>query len=75
MNIIWEAKLDDKYNIYVERVEPYKGQLVIKEGDKELTHKFVTIAYDAQFGPDISDVEEWQRVCIDFIDNTLNKKV
>jgi hypothetical protein len=71
--IIWEAELDKKYKIYVERVEPYKGELVIKEGDKELTHKFVTIAYDAKFGPDINDVADWERMCINFIDNTLNK--
>ncbi len=71
--IIWEAELDKKYKVYVERVEPYKGELVIKEGDKELTRKFVTLSYDAKFGPDISDVTEWERVCIDFIDNTLNK--
>jgi len=49
------------------------SELVIKEGDKELTRKFVTLSYDAKFGPDISDVTEWERVCIDFIDNTLNK--
>ena len=75
MNIIWEAKLDNRYDIYVERVEPYKGELVIKDGNKELTHKFVTISYDAKFGPDIADTAEWERLCIDFIDNTLNKKV
>lgn len=65
--------VDEKYEVYVEQVEPYKGEFVIKEGDKELTRKVVTISYDAKFGPDISDVTEWERVCIDFIDNTLNK--
>ncbi len=73
MNIIWKSKVDEKYEVYVERDEPYNGELVIKEGDKELTRKFVTISHDAKFGPDISDVTEWERVCIDFIDNTLNK--
>ena len=73
MNIIWKSKVDEKYEVYVEQGEPYNGELVIKEGDKELTRKFVTISYDAKFGPDISDVTEWERVCIDFIDNTLNK--
>lgn len=71
--IIWESTVDKKYKVYVERVEPYKGELVIKEGDKELTHKFVTISHDAMFGPDIADITEWERMCIDFIDNTLNK--
>ena len=75
MNIVWKDQVDKKYDVYVERVEPYKGELVIKEGDKELTHKFVTIAYDAKFGPDHGDVIQWQLDCIDFIDNTLNKKL
>jgi hypothetical protein len=73
MNIIWKANVDEKYEVYVEQGEPYKGELVIKDGDKELTRKFVTISYDAKFGPDISDVAEWEALCIDFIDNTLNK--
>jgi hypothetical protein len=73
MNTIWKSKVDEKYEVYVEQGEPYNGELVIKEGDKELTRKVVTISYDAKFGPDISDVTEWERVCIDFIDNTLNK--
>lgn len=73
MIVIWEAKLDNKYDIYVERVEPYKGELVIKEGDKELTRKPVTIAYDAKFGPDAADVYEWENICIEFIDDQLNK--
>ena len=73
MIVIWEAKLDNKYDIYVERVEPYKGELVIKEGDRELTRKSVTIVYDAKFGPDAADVYEWENICIDFIDNQLNK--
>ena len=73
MNTIWKSMVDEKYEVYVEQGEPYKGELVIKEGDKELTRKFVTLSYDAKFGPDISDVTEWERVCIDFIDNKLNK--
>ncbi len=73
MNIVWKDLLDKKYDVYVERTEPYKGELVIKEGDKELIRKFVSIVYDAKFGPDAADVYEWQNICIEFIDNQLNK--
>jgi hypothetical protein len=69
MNIIWKSELDNKYQICVEQVEPYKGELVIKEGDKVLTRMFVPVSYNALFGPDICDVEKWQTMCIDFIDN------
>lgn len=67
--VIWESKLDDKYDIRVERVAPYEGELVISEGDKILTIKQVTLTYDAKFGPDINDIREWERSCINFIDN------
>ena len=73
MNIVWKNKLDDKYDVSVERTEPYKGELVIKEGDKELTRKPVTMVYDAKFGPDVADVYEWENMCVEFIDNELNK--
>lgn len=69
MNIIWESTLDKKYKIYVERVEPYKGELVIKENDKVLTIKAVTLTYDAKFGPDMDDIRTWEDLCINFIDN------
>jgi|OM-RGC.v1.034117396 hypothetical protein len=72
---IWEATLDKKYTVYVERVEPYKGELTIKDGDKVLTIKAVTISYDAQFGPDVADIDEWQRTSINYIDNELTKSV
>lgn len=72
--VIWESKLDKKYDIRVERVAPYEGELVICEGDKMLTIKNVTIAYDAKFGPDISDVTDWQNFAIDFIDNKYVKQ-
>ena len=75
MIVIWEAKLDNKYDIYVERVEPYKGELIIKDGDTTLTTKSVTLAYDAKFGPDVEDVQQWENMCADFIDKQLNKKL
>ena len=71
--IIWKSKVDKKFDVWVERVAPYEGELVISEDGKMLTVQQVTITYDAKFGPDINDVRDWERVCIDFIDNTLNK--
>lgn len=73
MNVIWKDKLDGVYDVYVERLEPYKGELVIKHGDKTLIRKSVTISYDAQFGPDGADIYEWQDMCVEFVDNGLNK--
>ena len=40
MNIVWKDQVDKKYDVYVERTEPYKGELVIKEGNKERVQMF-----------------------------------
>ena len=80
--VIWENKLDDKYDIIVSRPSSrsvdsdapisaedlYKGTLTITEGQKVLFTKDVTISYGAIFGPDIADVESWQNIAIEFID-------
>lgn len=73
MNKIWTAKLDDKYDTYVERVEPYKGELVIVDGDKEIYRKSVTLSYDAKFGADAQDVYDWENTVVRFIDDEHNK--
>jgi hypothetical protein len=69
MNKIWENRLDDKYDVFVEGVEDgYKGFFVIMEGDIELLREEVSISYGAKFGPDVADVAEWEQRCVDFID-------
>lgn len=72
MNKIWENRLDDKYDVFVESVEDgYKGFLVIMEGDKELLREEVSISFAARFGPDVADVAEWEQRCVDFIDELV----
>jgi hypothetical protein len=68
MNKIWENRLDDKYDVFVEQTSGYNGFLVILEGDKELIREEVSISYGAKFGPDVADVAEWEQRCMDFID-------
>jgi len=68
-NIVWEAKLDDLYECRVVRAEePYQGVLTVAEGDKTLHTQDVALSYNAQFGPDVADVAEWQEICIGVID-------
>lgn len=46
----------------VERVAPYRGVLKLvrlSNTNKVLREKKVTISYDAIFGPDVADVQEW----------------
>lgn len=70
MDKIWEAKVDDKFDVWVERTAPYKGRLVVMSSNQEapLLSKEVTIAFDATFGPDIADVDDWQTWALEVID-------
>ena len=71
MTIIWQDKLDKRYDVMVERVSPYKGSLIIKDGITELLREDTSISYDAPFGADMSDVHAWQDRCGDFIDQRI----
>ena len=62
--IVWEADLDDKYHCEVRRTGDYTGELIMREGDTELLKQNVGLAYRAIFGPDVSDVAEWQTICL-----------
>lgn len=72
-NKIWKDVLDKKYPTYVERLEPYKGELVIMDGDKEIYRRPINISYDAKFGPDVMDISEWENMVAKFIDEEYNK--
>jgi hypothetical protein len=68
-DIVWHSRLDDRYDIHVERKDKYLGDLVIKEGDNELFREEVGMQYGAIFGPDVDDVQHWQDIAIQFVDN------
>lgn len=68
---VFESTLDNKYQVYVEKIEPYKGKLVLQEGDTVLNTWDVTISYDARFGADIDDIGYWQDLAADYVDNDI----
>lgn len=72
-NIVWTTRLDEKYDIRVERSNSYKGELIIELNGKELLRETVNISYDAMFGPDVSDVLSWQDRCCNFVDGLTKK--
>lgn len=59
-DIIWMARLDDRYDVEVRRVEPYRGLLWVVENYEVVHQEEVTLSGDAEFGPDESDVLRWQ---------------
>jgi hypothetical protein len=68
-NEVWNATLDDKYSISVERSAPYQGILTISDGDEVLYQEPVGLMYNAQFGPDMEDVHRWKQTAVGFIDS------
>lgn len=62
--IVWENKLDDRYDCKVERIAAYDGELVMMEGETEILRQPVTLSYQALFGPDVADVALWQQILI-----------
>lgn len=66
--IIWESKLDDKWNCVVTRTAEYSGQLTVSDREETILSETVPLAYGAAFGPDISDVATWQDMCVDVVD-------
>lgn len=71
--VVWRSTLDDRWVCYVVADEraPYGGRLKVRElVTAELAlDEPVNIAYAARFGPDVSDLVEWQRRCEEAVDN------
>ena len=67
--IIWGSTLDDRYEVQVVRLAPYIGKLTIRDDGEEIFSQQVGLSYGAVFGPDVSDIAEWQEIAANFIDN------
>jgi hypothetical protein len=65
---VWSSMLDGKYMVKVIRIEPYRGELTVAEGDNVLHREDVLLSFDALFGPDVADVASWQEAAMTFVD-------
>jgi len=73
MNKVWKNKVDNKYDVFVESVgDGYSGFLFVMDGTREILKEAVSISYAARFGPDMSDVSQWETRCMEVVDG-LNK--
>jgi hypothetical protein len=68
-DVLWKADLDNKYQCSVKQTDEFYGVLTIKEGAKVLLERQVSMTYSPVFGPDVSDIAEWESQAIEFIDN------
>ncbi|HKU24530.1 MAG TPA: hypothetical protein VJQ54_03605 [Candidatus Sulfotelmatobacter sp.] len=67
-NVVWTSTLDGRYKVTVTRTGDYHGELTISEGDQVLHREPVGLSYGAIFGPDVSDVADWQQIAVEFVD-------
>ncbi len=51
-----------EYGVIVIRQEPYRAKLIVVRCTAVVLEKEVSVAYDAPFGPDISDILTWQEL-------------
>ena len=71
-NVVEARILDKRYCIEIVRDVAYAGTFRIFDGldDFKLLHEEpTTVSYDAIFGPDVYDVQEWENLGIDIVDN------
>lgn len=68
---VWESQLDNRYDCRVVWTESYRGRLTVTDtvNNNILLDEEVSLMYDAQFGPDISDVCLWEDKCIAVVPN------
>lgn len=64
-----------RFSVRVERLDEYHGKLTVKvvETDETLLDVGVSLSYGAIFGPDVSDVAEWQDRSIVVIDKWIEE--
>lgn len=70
---VYSTTLDKRYAVTVRRTGPYHGELTIAEGGQILFRQDVGLSYNAQFGPDVADVADWQDIAINFIDGAKDE--
>jgi hypothetical protein len=70
MQKIWQAQLDNRYDCEVTRINEAHGHLTVTDttNQKVLLSNEVTLAYGAQFGPDVDDVADWEIRCVQAVD-------
>lgn len=72
-DVVWTADLDNTYECKVVRTNEDKGVLSIRRKGKStgtlLWETGVHLSYGAKFGPDVFDINEWEAMCLEFVDN------
>ena len=71
-DVVYENTIDGgTWHMMVTRIKPYQGQLVVThvETGRTILDRPVPMSYDAIFGPDHADLENWQLLTLGAIDS------
>jgi hypothetical protein len=74
--VVWATIVDNRYKCEVERLQPYEGTLTIFDGqnsDVFVGETSVVIASDAQAGPEIIDVLNWNNLIYQIIGGVIGQ--
>jgi|LauGreDrversion4_2_1035121.scaffolds.fasta_scaffold1008992_2 hypothetical protein len=72
--VVWAIFLEKRYKCEVQRIEPYSGILVVFDGensDNVIGENNVVICGDAQSGPEVIDVLNWENSVYSIIGSQL----
>jgi hypothetical protein len=72
--LVWSGIVDGRFACRVVRNGGTGGILSVHDGDNKIYAKPVSLSYGARFGPDASDVEDWQERCTEVIDERLKEE-
>ena len=62
MNKIWENQCDNRFDVSVDQDTYSSGTLKVVDSTTgtEIHSEHVSVSYGAKYGPDVSDVSDWQ---------------
>jgi hypothetical protein len=74
-DLVWDASLDrGTYSATVTRVAPYHGLLLLTRGEETVLQRPVSMMYNAEFGPDMEDVQTWQALAVKAADDDYRRR-
>ena len=66
---VWGATIDDIYHCEVNKTNDYDGVLTIRKNNTRVFETGVKLTAGAIFGADVADVDEWEALCLEYVDN------
>lgn len=72
--MVWQDTLDGKYRCRVVRNGNNGGILTVQTpSGQQILKTPVPLSFGARFGPDVSDVNDWEGLCVEAVDQHEGK--